>query len=85
LQFVIQRIEAEKQFLSVTDPCSWQRLHPSLQLHVFLTLLPQRLLSLSPLPANHPLMVTILDRIDILMRWVCVCAPIIFAACAGVA
>lgn len=69
-QFVIQRIEAEKQFLSVTNPCSCQRAHPLLHWHVFLTLLPQRLLSLSPLPANHPLMVTILDRIDILMRWV---------------
>jgi hypothetical protein len=28
----------------------------------------QRLLSLSPLPADHAVMVTILDRIDILMR-----------------
>ena len=32
------------------------------------TRLPQRLLFLSPLPADHALTVTILDRIDILMR-----------------
>ena len=35
-----------------------------------MTQLLQRLLSLSPLPPDHALTVTILDRIDILMRQV---------------